>query len=62
MLKRFSENCIKKIKKSKNIVFGNEADKSTIEKITLKDGDTYSSENIKILQDFLVGISAGQRN
>jgi hypothetical protein len=60
MLKRFSENCIKKIKKSKNIVFGNEADKSTIiEKITLKDGDTYSSENIKILQDFLVGISAG---
>jgi hypothetical protein len=61
MLKKFSEDCIKKIKKNKNIVFGNESVKSdVIEKLTLKEGDTYSSENIKILQDFLVGISAAK--
>ena len=61
MLKSFSEQALEKIKTSKNIVFGNESVKTeAIEKLTIQKGDTYSAENLKILQDFLVGISAAK--
>jgi hypothetical protein len=61
MLKKFSEEAIKKIKTSKNIVFGNESTKKeSIQKLTIKKGLILTSENIKILKDFLVGISAAK--
>ena len=60
-LKRFSEESIKKIKTNKNIVFGNESLRSeSIKKLTIKKGLILSTENIKIMQDFLVGISAAK--
>lgn len=60
-LKRFSEESIKKIKTNKNIVFGNESIRSdSVRKLTIKKGLILSAENIKIMQDFLVGISAAK--
>jgi hypothetical protein len=60
-LKRFSEESIKKIKTSKNIVFGDESVRTeSIKKLTIKKGLILSTENIKILKDFLVGISAAK--
>ena len=60
-LKRFSDEAIQKIKTNKNIVFGNESVRSeSIEKLTIKKGLILSSENVKIMQDFLVGISAAK--
>ena len=60
-LKRFSEKSIQKIKTSKNIVFGNELVKTdSVKKLTIKEGLVLSTENIKIMQDFLVGISAAK--
>jgi hypothetical protein len=59
-LKNFCDQSIQKIKKN-NIVFGNESTKNqSIELLTLKKGDIYSNENIKIMKDFLVGISAAK--
>jgi len=61
MLKKFSEKAIKKVESFDNIVFGSETIKqSSIKDLTIKEGDTYSSENIKIMKDFLVGISAAK--
>jgi hypothetical protein len=61
MLKKFCEDSIKKVKKSKNIVFGNESTKTkSIEELTISKGDIFSNENVKIMTDFLVGISAAK--
>jgi len=61
MLRKFCEQALKKIKTTENIVFGDKSVKTeSIEKLKLQKGDTYSTDNIKIMQDFLVGISAAK--
>ena len=64
LLKKFSEDLVEKLKTTENVVFGNQSEKNEIiANITLnikKKDDLFSEDNVKIMKDILVGISAAK--
>ena len=63
-LKAFTDEVIKKIRNSKNVVFGSESSKSeSLNRLEIKikkADDIFSAENMKILKNIVVGISAAK--